>query len=75
MLWGDRNAPGTMIEAIADICKDDVYKCIVFNINNIIIYARTYEEHVRVLKKALQELEEQQCSLIESKYQVFIKKL
>ena len=67
MSHGDCNSPGTMIEAMFDICKDMVYNCLLIYIDNIIIYWRTYEEHVRDLKKVLQQLKEQKFYLKESK--------
>ena len=67
MSQGDSNAPGTMMEAMLDIFKDVVYQCLVIYIDNIIIYSRTYEEHVKDLKKVLQPLEEQKFYLKESK--------
>ena len=50
---GDYNAPGTMMEAMRNIFKEVVYQCLVICIDDFIIYSRTYEEHVRDLKKVL----------------------
>ena len=75
MSHGDCNTAGTIMEAILDIFKYIVYKCLVININNIIIHSRTYEEHVRNLKKVLQGLEEQKFYLNENKCQFFTRKL
>ena len=61
------NAPSTMMEAMLDIFKDVIYQCLVINIDDILIYSGTYEEHVRDLKKVLQGLEEQKFDLKESK--------
>ena len=63
------------MEAMLDIFKDVVYQCLVIYINNIVIYFRTYEEHVKELKKVLQWLEEQKFYLKESKCQFFTRKL
>ena len=51
MSQGDCNAPGTMMKAMLDIFKDMVYQYLVIYIDDIIIYSRTHEEHVRDLKK------------------------
>ena len=75
MSQGDCNAPGTMMEAMLDIFKDMVYQCLVIYIDDIIIYSRTHEEHVRNLKQVLQGLEEQKFNLKESKCQFFTRKL
>ena len=75
VLQGDCNAPGTMMEAMLDICKNMVYQCHVIYIDAIMIYSKIYEENVRDLKKVLQELEEQTFYLKESKYQFFTGKL
>ena len=64
-----------MMEAMLDIFKDVVYQWLVIYIDNIIIYFRTYEEHVRDLEKVLQQLEEQKFYLKEYKCQFFIRKL
>ena len=64
-----------MMEAMLDIFKDVVYQCLVIYINNIVIYFRTYEEHVRALKKVLPRLEEQKFYLKESKCQFLTRKL
>ena len=58
MSQGDCNTPDTTMEAILDIFKDVVYKCLLINIDDIIIYSRKCEEHVRDLKNVLQRLEE-----------------
>ena len=75
MSQGDCNATGTTMEAMLDIFKDLAYQCLINYINNIIIYSRTYEEHVRHLKKVLQGLEQQKFYLKENKCQFFTKKL
>ena len=75
MSQGACNAPGTMIEAMHDILKDMVYQCLVIYLDDIIIYSKTYEEHVRDLKKVLQELEEQKFYLKERKCQFCTRKL
>ena len=75
ILQGDCNTPGTMMEAMLDIFKDMAYQCLVIYIDNIIIYSKTYEEHVRDLKKVLQRVEEQKFYLKESKCQFFTRKL
>jgi hypothetical protein len=75
MLQGDCNAPGTMMEAMLAMFKDMVYQCLVIYIDDIIIYSRTYEEHVRDVKKVLQRLQEQKFYLKESKCQFFTRKL
>ena len=67
MSQGDCIAPSTMMNAILDIYKDVVYQCLVIYIDNIIIYCRTYEEHVRDLKKVLQWLAEQKFYLKDTK--------
>ena len=67
MLQGDYNAPGTVMEAILNIFQDVVYQCLVIYIDDIIIYSRTYEEHVRDSKKLLQRLEKQKFYVKESK--------
>ena len=64
-----------MAETMLDIFKHVGYQCLVIYIINIIIYSRTYEEHVRYLKKVLQQLEEQKFCLKESKCQFFTRKL
>ena len=74
MSQGDCNAPGTVMEAILDIFKDVIYQCYVIYIDDVIIYSETYEEHVRDLKKVLQQLEEQKFYLKESKSQFFTRK-
>ena len=75
MSKGDCNAPGAMMEVLLDILKHVVYQQFVIYIDNIIIYFRTYEEHVRDLKKVLQQLEEQKFYLKASKCQFFYRKL
>ena len=64
-----------MMEAILDIFKDVAYQCLVIYIDNIMIYSRTYDKHVRDLKKVLQRLEEQKFYLKETKCQFFTRKL
>ena len=54
MLQEDCNALDIMMEAMLDIFKDAEYQSLVIYIDNIIIYSRTYKEHVRDLKKVLQ---------------------
>ena len=63
------------MEAVLTIFKDMVYQYLVIYIDNIIIYSRMYEEHVRDLKKALQGLEELKLHLNECKCQFFTGKL
>ena len=75
MLQEDYNAPSTMMEAMLGVFKDIVYLWLVIYINDIIIYFRKYIEHVRNLKKVLEQLEEQKFYLKECKYQFFIRKL
>ena len=75
MSQGDCNVPGTIMEAMLAIFKEVVYQCLVIYIDGIIIYSRTHEEHIRDLKKVLQQLEEQKFYLKESKYQFFTRKL
>ena len=42
-----------MMEGIPDIFKNVVYQWLVIYFDNIIISSKTYEEHIRVLKKVL----------------------
>lgn len=46
MSQGDYNAHGTMMEAMQEMVKDMVYQSLVIYIDDIIIYTRTYQEHV-----------------------------
>ena len=71
----DCNVAGTMMEAMLDIFKDVIWQCLVIYIDYINICSRTYEEHLRDLRKVIQGLEEQKFYLKESKYQFFIRKL
>ena len=75
MLQGDCNTPGIMMEAMLDIFKDVVHQYLVIYIDDITIYFRRHEEHVRDLRKVLQQLEEQKFHLKESKCQFFTRKL
>ena len=43
-----------MTETMLDIFQDIVYQCLVIHIDDIIIYSRTYAEHVRDLQKVQQ---------------------
>ena len=63
------------MEAKLHIFQEVVYQCLVIYIDNIIIYSKTYLEHVRDLRKVLQQLEEQKFYLKESKCQFFTRKL
>lgn len=69
MLCGDCNAPGTMMDAMLDICNDVEFQFLVIYIDDIIIDFRMYEEHVRDLKKLLLQLEEQKFDWKESRCQ------
>ena len=51
MLQGDCNAHGTMMEVILEIFKNVVYQYIVIYSNDIIIYGRTYEKHIKTWRK------------------------
>ena len=72
---GGCNVPATIMEAMLDIFKDEIYQDIVIYIDDIIIYSRTHREHVRDLKKVLQRLEEQKFYMKESIYRVCTRKL
>ena len=63
------------MEAKLHIFQEVVYQCLVIYIDNIIIYSKTYLEHVRDLRKVLQQLEEQKFYLKESKCQFFTRQL
>ena len=62
------------MEAMLYIFKDVVYQCLVIYIDDNIMCFRTYEEHIRDLKK-VQQLEEQRFYLKESQYQFWTTKL
>ena len=47
---GDYNATGAITEAMLDIFRYVAYQYLVIYIDDIIIYSRTYESHVRNLK-------------------------
>ena len=64
-----------MMEAMLNIFKNIVYQCLVIYMDNMIIYFRTYKEHVRDLKKELQGLKEQNVFLKDCKYRFFTRKL
>ena len=73
MQQGDRNAPATMVRAINDIFKDMLYNGRAIYIDDLIIYTKTYKEHVALLRKVLQCLVDNKFWRKESKCQFFTK--
>jgi len=53
---GDRNATPMIVWAMYEILKDMVFKEFVIYIDDIIIFSKTYYEHVGTLRKVLQRL-------------------
>ena len=74
MQQGDRNALATIVRAMNDIFKDMLYNGLAIYINDLIIYTKTYEKHVALLRKVLQCLVDNKFWLKESKCQFFTKR-
>ena len=53
MQQGHHNAPATMVRAMYEIFKDMAFKDLVIQIDEIIIFSDTYDEHVATLRKVL----------------------
>ena len=60
MPFGLCNAPGTFQYLMQDIFKNELDQCVAVYIDDILIYSRTYEEHLKHLELVLKKLKENQ---------------
>lgn len=60
MPFGLRNAPGTFQYLMQDILKNTLDQYVAVYIDDILIYSRTYEEHLKHLDFVLKKLKENQ---------------
>ncbi|TIB07156.1 hypothetical protein E3P90_04139 [Wallemia ichthyophaga] len=60
MPFGLCNAPGTFQYLMQDIFKDELDQCVAVYIDDILIFSRTYEEHLKHLDLVLRKLKENQ---------------
>jgi hypothetical protein len=75
MAFGLTNAPATF-QRLMESCMGDLYLtyCLLY-MDNIIVYSRTYEEHLQCLKAVFQRLHEEGLKLKPSKCRLFQKEI
>ena len=60
MLFGLTNAPAAFMKLMNDVFREHLDKCVIFFIDDILVYSRSREEHAENLRIVLGKLREHQ---------------
>ena len=75
MSFGLTNAPAAIMDIITTVFADCIDKFVIVSIDDILVYLRTNENHVRHLEMILQSLREQKLYTKFLKYELWMEKV
>ena len=74
-LFGLVNAPSTFQRIMSNLFRDEIFKFMVCYLDDVVVYSKTYEEHVEHVEIILKRLEKVGLRLNSSKCNLFMKEI
>ena len=75
MPFGLVNAPATFKRIMSNLFREEIFKFMVCYLDDVVVYSKTYEEHVEHVEIILKRLEKVGLRLNSSKCKLFMREI